>query len=83
MTVDYIKEETGEVKFHGIDDGTRVKLDDWRLLRYLPSSLLQYPPHRVTVRMVSPQPPGAEVVKIIYKGDRKGGSVRLSSVILF
>jgi len=62
------------LKFHGVDDGTRVKLDldDWKTLRYLPSSLLQLAPHCVTVRLNSPPPPETETVKIIYLADKKG-----------
>ena len=64
--------DSGAVQFHGVDDGTRVKLDDWRKLRYLPAGLTKLPPHCVTVKLGRAPPPETEVVKIQYLGSRKG-----------
>ena len=64
--------DAGDVQFHGVDDGTRVKLKEWRELRYLPAGLTNFPPHCVTVRLGRAPPPETEVVKIQYLGSRKG-----------
>ena len=63
--------DAGAVLFHGVDDGTRVKLDSWRELRYLSAALMKHPPLCVTVRLKSP-PPETESVEINYLGHSKG-----------
>ena len=63
--------DSGEVKFHGLDDGTRVKTD-WMWLRYLPPSLLHHPPLNLTVRLNSAPPVDAEAVKIFQIGVKRG-----------
>ena len=64
-------EDSGQVRFHGLDDGTRVKTE-WRSLRYLPSSLSQQPPLSLTVRITGAPPADTEAVKIFHIGDSKG-----------
>ena len=64
--------DSGVVHFHGVDDDTRVKVDDWRELRYITAGLMKFPPHSVMVRLERPLPPETEVVKIQYLGSRKG-----------
>ena len=63
---------SGVVKIHGIDDGTRLKVDDWRELRYVSAALMKQPALCVTVRLERSPPPDTESVKIKYLGHRKG-----------
>ena len=64
--------DSGVVQFHGVDDGTRVKVDDWRELRYFSASLMSFPPHSVMVKLERAPASDSEVVKIQYLGRRKG-----------
>ena len=73
--------DSGVVQFHGVDDGTRVKVSDWRQLRYISAGLTSLPPHCVTVKLGRAPPPETEVVKIQYLGSRKGA--RPSSWLTF
>ena len=77
--------DAGDVQFHGVDDGTRVKVDDWRELRYISASLMSFPPHSVMVKLESPEAPETELVKIQYLGIREGSipSPCLSSNVIF
>ena len=77
--------DSGVVQFHGVDDGTRVKLDDWRKLRYISAGLTKLPPHSVMVKLESPEAPETELVKIQYLGIREGSipSPCLSSNVIF
>ena len=49
------------VSFHGVDDGTRVKENDWRELRYITAGLMKFPPHGVMVKLERPPPPDTEI----------------------
>ena len=64
--------DSGVVQFHRVDDGTRVKVDDWRELRYFSASLMSFPPHSVMVKLKRAPPTHSETVKIQYLGRRKG-----------
>jgi len=70
VIVDSVR-ESGPVKCHGVDDGSR-ETGDWRDLRYLPSSLLQVPAQCIAVRLSGVPPPGTEAVQIIYLADKRG-----------
>ena len=63
--------DAGDVQFHGVDDGTRVKVDDWRELRYISADLMMQPPLCLMVKLKG-LAPETEEVKIIYQGHRKG-----------
>ena len=66
VVVDNVK-DSGEVQFHGVDDGTRVKADNWRKLRYVSAALMKLPPLCVLVRLERSPPPETESsVKIKY-----------------
>ena len=67
--------DAGDVQFHGVDDGTRVKVDDWRELRYISAGLMSFPPHSVMVKLERAPPPDSELVKIQYLGSRKGALI--------
>ena len=67
--------DSGVVQFHGVDDGTRVKVDDWRELRYISAGLMSFPPHSVMVKLERAPPPDSELVKIQYLGSRKGAII--------
>ena len=71
VVVDSVR-DSGEVKFHDVDNGSQDSIDHWSQLRYLSPSLVQLPPHCLTVRLNSVPPSNTETVKIIYLGDRKG-----------
>ena len=65
--------ESGEVQFHGVDDGTRVKADNWRKLRYISAALMKLPPLCVSVRLERSPPPETESsVKINFLYHKKG-----------
>ena len=66
------------VQFHGVDDGTRVREDNWRMLRYVSAALMKEPPHGVMVqleRTEKPLPPETESVKINYLYQGQGSLV--------
>ena len=77
--------DSGVVQFHGVDDGTRVKVSDWRQLRYISAGLTSLPPHCVTVKLGRAPPPETELVKIHYLGSREGSipSSCLSVTVIF
>ena len=54
-----------------MDDGTRVKADNWRKLRYVSAALMKLPPLCVTVKLRSPAPESGSV-KINYLYHKKG-----------
>ena len=63
------------VQIHGVDDGTRIKVADWRELRYISAGLMKLPPLCVMVKLKG-LAPETEEVKIIYLGHRKGSKPR-------
>ena len=73
VVVEAVK-DSGAVQFHGVDDGTRLKVDDWRELRYIPASLVRQPPLCVMVKLERPPPRDTEEVEVKYLGHRKGSS---------
>ena len=71
---------SGVVQIHGVDDGTRVKVEDWRELRYASAGMMKSRPRAVMVRLQRPErSPQTGEVSVKYLGDR-GGSVSLSSL---
>ena len=72
--MDVVK-DSGVVQIHGVDDGTRIKVADWRELRYISAGLMKLPPLCVMVKLKG-LAPETEEVKIIYLGHRKGSKPR-------
>ena len=48
--MDVVK-DSGVVQIHGVDDGTRIKVADWRELRYISAGLMKLPPLCVMVKL--------------------------------
>ena len=65
--------DSGVVQIHGVDDGTRIKVDDWRELRYISAAQMKCCPYGIMVRLVRPErSPQTGEVRIKYLGKRGG-----------